>query len=195
VLKRILRLTGGSFSGQKLWVPDSGVRPATNLVREALFSTIYSFFDDGIRGLDVLDLFAGSGSLGIEAISRGAKSATFVDNSIDSVRAIHKNLEFLNLDFPVIRSDVVSFLKRRSNLLYDVIFLDPPYKYEKSPLIISLLKKALQPECSPILEYERFYQKEPPDFGVGDTGGAYMHHLRLLKRKKYGQTEVLWYKI
>jgi len=191
-LKRFLRITGGSFSGSYLWVPDSGVRPATNLVREALFSTIYSFFDDGIRGLDVLDLFAGSGSLGIEAISRGAKSATFVDNYIDSVRAIHKNLEFLNLDFPVIRSDVVKFLKRRRNLLYDVIFLDPPYKYEKSSLIIGLLKKALQPECSPILEYERFYQKEPPDFGVG---GAYMHHLHLLKRKKYGQTEVLWYKI
>jgi 16S rRNA (guanine(966)-N(2))-methyltransferase RsmD len=103
-VKRFLKLTGGSFMGRRLYVPDMGVRPATNLVREAIFSTLNSFFENGVQGLEVLDLFAGTGSLGLEAISRGAAAVTFVDQSSESVRSIRRNLEILEYEGQVIKA-------------------------------------------------------------------------------------------
>ena len=94
-MKRFLKLTGGSFAGRRIYVPDIGVRPATNLVREAIFSTLKSFFKNGVQGCSVLDLFAGTGSLGIEALSRGARQVTFVDSRMESIRSIIRNLEIL----------------------------------------------------------------------------------------------------
>ena len=85
-MKRFLKLTGGSYAGRRIYVPDIGVRPATNLVREAIFSTLNSFFENGVKGCSVLDLFAGTGSLGLEALSRGARRVTFVDSRKQSTR-------------------------------------------------------------------------------------------------------------
>ena len=133
-MKRFLRLTGGSFTGKKLYVPDIGVRPATNLVREAIFSTLPTFLEGGIHNLHVLDLFAGTGSLGLEAISRGAGSVTFVDRDAESVRAIRKNLDVLRYTAQVVRSDVIQYLKRSRRLEFDLVFMDPPYRYERLAL-------------------------------------------------------------
>jgi 16S rRNA (guanine966-N2)-methyltransferase len=183
-VKRLLKLTGGSFSGRKLYVPALGVRPATNLVREAVFSTLGPFFKDGVLGLKVLDLFAGSGSLGLEAISRGAQAVTFVDCSRDSVKSIQKNLQIMGFAGSVVRADVIVFLRQRREVTYDLIFMDPPYRYEKCPEVVGLLKTSLQPVNPTILVHERAYREELPPFGAD---------LKFLKRKRYGQTEILYY--
>ncbi len=185
-MKRFLKLTGGSFSGRKLYVPDIGVRPATNLVREAIFSVLNNMFEEGVSGLNVLDLFAGTGSLGLEALSRGAESATFVDNSRTSVESIRKNLSLLGFIGDVVKMDVSVFLKRNRNIRYDIIFFDPPYNYKKVEETLLLLKESISNSAMPVLVYERSYRNELPELD---------EDYRLLKRKKYGQTEVLYYQI
>ena len=105
-----IRITGGELRGRKLYVPKAGVRPTTGRVREAIFSMLGSV--DGAR---VLDLFCGSGALGIEALSRGASEAVFVD---EKTAAVTRNLEDLGVSHPdsgwgrrVIKSDVNAFLR------------------------------------------------------------------------------------
>lgn len=105
-------------------MPKAVVRPTTDRTREALFS-ILSFRVEGAR---VLDLFAGSGALGMEALSRGAKSCTFVDGDRACVRVIQENLKDLRLEGGnVLNADAVQYCKRL-NGEYDLIFADPPYK-------------------------------------------------------------------
>jgi 16S rRNA (guanine966-N2)-methyltransferase len=181
-----LKLTGGSFSGRSIKVPTKGVRPATNLVREAIFSTLFSFFEKGVSCLNVLDLFSGTGSLGFEALSRGASGVTFVDSARESIRSIQKNLEDLGFKGEVVRSDVIRFLKINKTLCYDLVFIDPPYRYKRCPEVVELLKNALVTNLSALVVYERSYKKELPDFGAD---------IRILRRKKYGQTELLYYRI
>lgn len=185
-MKRFLKLTGGSFTGRQIHVPGTGVRPATNLVREAVFSTIFSFFKEGVKGLTILDLFAGTGSLGLEALSRGAESVTFVDSGRESIRSIYKNLKILGFTGNVVGSDVISFLKRKKPMSFDLVFMDPPYRYKKSDEVVEFLKDALGRRLSSILVYERAFAKELPDFGEDAF---------LIKRKKYGQSELLYYRI
>ena len=171
--------------GRRLYVPEMGVRPATNLVREAIFSTLCSFFEAGVQGLRVLDLFAGTGSLGLESISRGAQAVTFVDQSIESVKSIRKNLEILEYKGQVIRSDVLEFLRRGRGLQFDLVFIDPPYRYEKTASVLGELQKSLMKEGDTLLVHERSHSRELPDFG---------NNVLYLKRKKYGQTEILYFK-
>jgi len=185
-MKKILKLTGGSFSGRKLYVPGGGVRPATNLVREATFSTLLSFFPLGMDGLEVLDLFAGSGSLGLEALSRGAKKVTFVDSSREAVTSIRKNLFLLGFRGEVIKNDVREYLRKVKDITFDLVFMDPPYDYNFCNEVVELLVNAFCPSHSAVLCYERRYVKESPGFE---------QKLELLKSKKYGQTEVLYYRI
>jgi len=184
-VKKLLRLTGGSFAGRRLYVPGSGVRPATNMVREAVFSTLFGFFEEGMEGLAVLDLFAGTGSLGLEAISRGASRVTFVDRMGESIRSIGRNLRILGYRAEVVRSDVLSFLKRQEALDYDIIFMDPPYSYKKCGTAVHLIVERVS-DGPAVLVHERAWAPEPPSF---DTGA------RLYKRKKYGQTEILYYRL
>ncbi len=185
-MKRFLKLTGGSFSGRRLYVPDIGVRPATNLVREAIFSSLFSFYNDGVKNLRILDLFAGTGSLGLEALSRGASSVTFVDQNIEAVRSIRKNMNILSFSGEVIKSDVNEFLKKGTSLLFDLIFMDPPYRYKRCKEVVAILVDSLDRSLSPILIYERSFKESLPDFG---------YKVQFLKRKKYGQSEVLYYRL
>ena len=185
-MRKGLKLTGGSFTGRNIKVPAKGVRPATNLVREAIFSTLFSFFENGVSRLNVLDLFAGTGSLGFEALSRGATNVTFVDSGKESVRSIRINLEDLGFKGEVVWSNVIRFLKINRTLNYDLIFMDPPYRYKRCGEVVELLKQALGAKFAPVLVYERFYEKGLPDFG---------DDISILKRKKYGQSELLYYRI
>ncbi len=117
-----MRVVSGRFGGRRLDAPRGrDTRPTTDRVREALFSILGPI--DGVR---VLDLFAGSGALGIEALSRGAASATFVDSDPRAAAALRRNLEALGLDEHVERRDALSYLKRASDT-FGLVFLDPPY--------------------------------------------------------------------
>jgi 16S rRNA (guanine(966)-N(2))-methyltransferase RsmD len=121
----------GRYGGRRLQAPPGdATRPTSDRVREALFSILAG----RVEGARVLDLFAGSGALGIEALSRGAEAATFVDNAPAAIRAIGANLEALGADALVVRAEARRFLggASRSGRSYDLVFLDPPYRLETS---------------------------------------------------------------
>lgn len=127
-----MRVISGELRGKKLKEPaDYDIRPTTDKVKESLFNIIQ--FD--IEGRRVLDLFAGTGQLGIECMSRGAKECTFVDASAASVALVKENLKSCGLNERVVRDDSIEFLKRGGS--YDLILIDPPYATE-------LAEKALQ---------------------------------------------------
>ena len=129
-----MRVITGSARGMTLRTLDgSDVRPTTDKVKEAIFSAIQ--FE--IEGRRVLDLFAGSGQLGIEALSRGAKDAVFVDAGKDSIRIVKENLAKTRLadSAAVIQTDSIAFLGM-TDKIFDIAFLDPPYQ-------TGLLQKAL----------------------------------------------------
>jgi 16S rRNA (guanine966-N2)-methyltransferase len=117
-----VRIVAGEFRGRRLAAPRGArTRPTADRVREALFSML-----GDVSGARVLDLYAGSGALGIEALSRGAGSAVFVDRDPRAVAAIERNLESLGLEQEVLRQDAVRFLARARGT-FDLVFCDPPY--------------------------------------------------------------------
>ena len=124
-----MRVIAGTARGRRLDVPKGlDIRPTSDRAREAVFNRLHSH--DLIDGAVVLDLFAGSGALGIEALSRGAAAATLVDHEPRAVNAIKGNLERLGLrGATVIRSSADAFLATVRST-YDVAFLDPPYAFD-----------------------------------------------------------------
>ena len=117
-----MRVITGTARGRKLREPKNmDIRPTTDKVKESLFSIIQ--FD--IEGRRVLDLFAGTGQLGLEALSRGAKSVTFVDQSNEAIAIVRENLEHCGFTAQVVRGDSIDFLEHAGK--FDLIFLDPPY--------------------------------------------------------------------
>ena len=117
-----MRVITGSARGRRLKTPANyDIRPTTDNVKESVFNIIQ--FD--IEGRKVLDLFAGTGQLGIECLSRGAESAVFVDQSTEAIKIIKENLETCCMKAAVFQEDAVSFLRRCGK--FDLIFVDPPY--------------------------------------------------------------------
>lgn len=127
-----MRVITGTARGRKLKEPANyDIRPTTDNVKESIFNIIQ--FD--IEGRRVLDLFAGTGQLGIECLSRGAASATFVDQSKEAIALVKANLKTCGFEARVVTDDSISFLSRGGK--YDLIILDPPYA-------TNLLDKALE---------------------------------------------------
>ena len=122
-----MRVIAGTLGGRTLRAPRGReTRPTSDRVREALFSILGDVAD-----CDVLDLYAGSGALAIEALSRGARSATLVDSGRAAVDAIADNLNRLGIDAEVVAADALRFCERASRAArhYDLVFLDPPYRH------------------------------------------------------------------
>lgn len=120
------RIVAGVAGGRRLSVPPRGTRPTTDRVREALFNVLAVRRDFG--GLRVLDLYAGSGALGLEAMSRGAASALFVDNDRRAAEVIGRNVEALGLPGATVRrAPVAAVLAAGAPAPMDLVFVDPPY--------------------------------------------------------------------
>lgn len=122
-----MRVISGSLKGRKIDGFDlEGTRPTMDRVKESLFAIIQDKIVDSI----CLDLFSGSGNLGIEAISQGSKQVYLVDYNKKAVKTIHKNIETFQIEqnCSVLNSDFKSAIKELSNIKFDIIFLDPPYK-------------------------------------------------------------------
>ncbi len=121
-----MRVTGGELGGRRLRSPEGGVRPTADRVREALFARL-----GDLSGARVLDLYAGSGALGIEALSRGAESAVFVERSARTAALLRGNLAQLDLSSRarVLAVDAVAGIRRlaREGLRFELVFADPPY--------------------------------------------------------------------
>lgn len=129
-----MRVVSGDLGGRKLVTPDgSDTRPTSDRVREAMFNSLFSL--DAIEGARVLDAFAGSGALGIEALSRGALHATFVETGRDALAALRENLEMLQLGAQgrVVPGDALVHLERTAveERHYDLVLLDPPYGFDQ----------------------------------------------------------------
>ncbi len=125
-----MRVIAGIYGGRELVAPrGTATRPTSDRVREALFAIL-----GPLHGVRALDLFAGSGALGIEALSRGAAAATLVDSSAAAIAAIASNLQALEIDAEVVRRPALRFLgaARRDARQYDLVFLDPPYRQART---------------------------------------------------------------
>lgn len=130
-----LRVVAGASRGRRLVTPEGNdVRPTSDRVREAVFNSLGSM--DALRGASVLDLFAGSGAMGIEALSRGAEHVTFVDSSPQAIRAVTANLKACGLEdrASVVRSEALRYLNGISTdpvaRRFDLVILDPPYAFD-----------------------------------------------------------------
>jgi 16S rRNA (guanine966-N2)-methyltransferase len=143
-----VRVIAGRFGGRRLSAPRGArTRPTADRVRESLFSVL-----GDLEGARVLDLFAGSGALGIEALSRGAAEATFVDSAPVALRALRENLAALEIGAEaaeVRRADARAFLRtaRKSGRQYDLVFVDPPYR--RAAALASELERDLPAVLSP----------------------------------------------
>lgn len=176
-----MRVITGSARGRRLiTLEGEDVRPTTDLVKEAMFSIIQ--FE--IEGRRVLDLFAGSGQLGIEALSRGAKSAVFVDSSRKALEVVSKNLEATGFakSARVVNSDSIAFLLRRAEK-YDIALLDPPYN-------TGLLQKALEIVPSVISDGGVIVCEAPDKEEMPQQAGDMV----MVKSYRYGKTRLFTYR-
>jgi 16S rRNA (guanine966-N2)-methyltransferase len=170
-----VRVVAGRFRGHGLVAPRGrSTRPTSDRVREALFSIL----GGSIEAARVLDLFAGSGALAIEALSRGAADAVLVDSSAAAVTAIRRNLSAVGVDAEVRRQDALIYLEgaRRDARLYDLVFLDPPYRHA------STLGRELSAALGPVLAPGARVVTE------SDRRAPLELDLDLLDERRYGDT-------
>lgn len=182
-----MRIVGGSLSGRTIRAPSGDTtRPTSDKVRQALFNILYS---RGAPMVKVLDLFAGSGALGLEAISRGAEHVDFVEADRAAADVIAENARKLGVESQIrlFRDKVHSFARRvtAGERDYDLIFIDPPYAQRAlQQEALELASEVLAEGGLVVLEQERMDQ--PFDE---------LPHLRLVDRRAYGQTAIALYRL
>lgn len=172
-----MHIISGKYRGKKLkGFNIEGTRPTMDRVKESLFGMIQNY----VEGSKVLDLFAGSGALGLEAISNGANEAYLIDNNEEAIRVIKDNMKNMNDDIKVIKSDYKKFLKE-TDLKFDIIFLDPPYRKGLMGKALKIIeeRKLLTESGIVVCEYE--YN----DFTT---------NLNLFKEKSYGFKKISIFK-
>jgi len=172
-----MRIIGGQFRRREIKAPKGDVtRPTTDRTREAAFNIISSRFD--LAGARVVDLYSGSGALGLEAISRGADVAMFVDNSQRALKVSIANARGLGVERSChfIRDDSVRWLKGQKFQSYDLILADPPYDSSDLTALADLALSALSVGGLFVLEHDRRFS---PD-----------EHPRLLLSRRYGKSAI-----
>jgi 16S rRNA (guanine966-N2)-methyltransferase len=170
-----VRVIAGSRGGRTLAAPRGrATRPTSDRVREAVFSIL-----GDVRGARVLDLYAGSGALAIEALSRGAAEATLVDSSAAAVATMRRNLDELGLEADVRAGNVQSFLGRaeRDGRQYDLVFIDPPYR--RGELLTTAVAPVLAEGSRVVVESDR---RAPLEL-----------ELPLIDQRRYGDTVIFFY--
>ncbi len=181
-----MRVVAGEYGGRRLKaVPGMKTRPTTDKVKEAMFNIIGPYLEGG----QVLDLFAGSGGLSIEAVSRGADHATLVDRQYQAIKTIHENLSVTKEEdkFTVLKGDAYKMLNKlaKQEQGFDYVFLDPPYKKQQILELMEQLKKSglLNTDALIICETDQVADlpEELADF-------------ELIKKADYGITELTFYR-
>ena len=174
-----MRVITGSARGRKLKTPEGeSIRPTTDNVKEAVFNIIQ--FD--IEGRRVLDLFAGTGQLGIECLSRGAREAVFVDESRDAVKLVKENLRQCGLTAQVLQQDALSYL--RSCGRFDLIFVDPPYDANLYESVLNTINQVDILSDGGIIVCEARRERELPQMSAP---------YRMKREYRYGKVKICLY--
>lgn len=189
------RIIAGSARGRNLKVPKNGTRPTSDRVRESLFSTLDHHLGDW-TGLKVLDLYAGSGAFGFEALSRGAESAILVDAARGAFLTCRENAEMTGLPAKSIHSDAATFLRVDNANPFDVVFADPPYEHPESEIteLLGLLtaRTWLADEALVVIERPKIRASHGPAASPAPWPAGF----ELLKERRFGDTIVrlaIWY--
>lgn len=178
-----MRIIAGAARGRRLKAPDTtGTRPATDRVREAVFSAIGSWVEDA----NVADLYAGSGSFGLEALSRGAQSAVFVENGRKALQTLRENVATVGLGGKVVEGPVDGFLRREQgkDARYHLVFIDPPWDQTTDVMEGEFL--ALNSLLAPhgeVVASRRHTDRIP----------EHPENWRVATKKRYGDTRILRY--
>lgn len=185
-----MRVISGEFRGRQLKaLKGNNTRPTTDRVKESLMSSIVSAIDS-FDGVVVLDAFAGSGGLGIEALSRGASMVVFCENNRDAQRIVSENLSLVKANrrnYKLVKENVLSVPFGVSSSTYDLVFLDPPYAFEAEE-VISFINTIDNEGClaeSVLICYEHAKKDTQK---VLDTVEKYGY--QVYSTKKYGDTSV-----
>lgn len=172
----MLKIHSGIYKGQKIArVHSKTTKETASMVREAVFNSLFK-----ISG-HVLDLFAGSGSYGITALSLGANKATFVDNNFKAYKTVNSNLEKLNIKADVFLSDYQTFLNKNTTK-FDLIFLDPPYNFKNYEQLLNELSNHLNENAKIVLEIDKKTQLNNDEINFNKS-----------KEKVYGSKKVIIY--
>lgn len=180
------RIISGSAGGVRLEVPRAGTRPTSDRVRESLFGALESA--DAVADARVLDLYAGSGALGLEALSRGAASLELVEKSRAAAAIVRRNAAAVakaaRIAAPRVHESTVHAFLQRTAGPYDLVFSDPPYDLGDDAMNSDL--RAVAPLLSPeaLVVVERGRRATTPDFAAAN--------LALVREKTYGDTTVWW---
>ncbi|MGJ8725445.1 MAG: 16S rRNA (guanine(966)-N(2))-methyltransferase RsmD [Roseibacillus sp.] len=178
-----MRIIAGTHRGTRLKEPADVTRPTSDRVREAVFNVLSLV----VPNAKVLDLFAGTGALGLESLSRGAASCLFIENDSNALRCLRQNLAHTKFtNGKIIEGDAVKFIENpRGPQLFDLIFADPPYHRNGAPdLAGPLLLAPLPLAPGGILMLEVESERTSPEELEG---------LKLIKRKNYGKTAILYF--
>jgi len=178
------RIVAGVAKGRRLRVPDRGTRPTSERAREALFNTLRTYLD--LDGAGVLDLFAGTGAVGLEALSRGATHVVFVERDRTVAMLLQRNVDAVDLPGAhVIRRPVETVLAEPPQDQFDLVFADPPYDLSDAELEEILATLATRGWLAPsaILVVERSARSAEPSWPRGIT---------LVTHRRYGEGQ-LWY--
>jgi len=181
-----MRVIGGKFKGLKLIPPnDLGIRPTSDRLKEALFSILDSKkYNINIHNSSVIDICSGTGALGIEALSRGAKEVCFIDKDIKSIRIIQKNTSKLNINhedkiFINIVKDEVTNALQKINSIYDIVLIDPPYN-------TNIINETLQDlKNYNLIKTHSYIFAESSNAEIFDFNGY-----EILDTKKYGKSKL-----
>ena len=181
-----MRVIGGKFKGLKLMPPnDLGIRPTSDRLKEALFSILDSKkYNINIHNSSVIDICSGTGALGIEALSRGAKQVCFIDKDIKSIRIIQKNTSKLNINhedkiFIKIIKDEVTKALQKIDSIYDIVLIDPPYN-------TNIINETLQDlKNYNLIKTHSYIFAESSNAEIFDFNGY-----EILDTKKYGKSKL-----
>lgn len=181
-----MRIVAGEYGGRRLKaVPGMKTRPTTDKVKEAMFNIIGPYLDGG----QVLDLFAGSGGLSIEAVSRGADHATLVDRQYQAIKTIHENLSVTKEEdkFTVLKGDAYKMLNKlaKQEQSFDYVFLDPPYKKQQILELMEQLKQLGLLNAGALIICETDQVADLPEE---------LADFELIKKADYGITELTFYR-
>jgi len=178
-----MRIIGGSLRGRNLGAVPAGVRPTGDRVRESIFTSL-----GHVTGLRVLDLFAGTGAMGLEACSRGAERVVFVERSRPVLQSLRQRIERLGLEddgrIRVVPGEAERVLRRLTgeSICFDLVFVDPPYADTKREALLEVLfaGRLLSPTGVVVVE-------GPKRHPLGPVAGA-----RVVDQRRYGETLLTW---